>query len=93
MGLYGFMLNVIVSLLSVYGYILIAAAVITWIPDLVETQLGQILIRLTEPYLRWFRRIPTLQFGGVGLDLSFIVAVVVYFFVEQRVAHILSSLI
>lgn len=94
MGLYGFMLNVVSSVLSAYGYILIAAAVITWIPDLTETQLGQLLMRVTEPYLRLFRRfIPTVQFGNVALDLSYIVAVVVYFFVEQGVMYVLFSLI
>jgi YggT family protein len=94
MNLYVFLLSVVRTLLSAYGYILIAAAVITWIPDLTETPLGQLLMRVTEPYLRLFRRfIPTIQFGNVGFDLSFIVALIVYFFVEHGVVNVLFSLI
>ncbi|MCL6598339.1 YggT family protein [Alicyclobacillus macrosporangiidus] len=94
MELYTALLNLIQAVLSLYGYVLIATAVISWIPDLAETQLGQILSRLTEPYLRPFRRyIPPLQFGGVAFDLSFLVAVVVYFFLEQGVMYVLVSVV
>ncbi|MCL6515393.1 YggT family protein [Alicyclobacillus sp.] len=94
MELYAGLLNFIQALLSLYGYVLIATAVISWIPDLAETQLGQWLSRLTEPYLRPFRRwIPPLQVGGVAFDLSFLVAVVVYFFVEQGVMYVLDAVV
>jgi YggT family protein len=87
-------LNIIQIILQVYGYLLIAAAVMSWIPDLTETQIGRLLIRLTDPYLSLFRRfIPPLPLGGIALDIAFIVAVVVYFFVEQEVLHVLVLLV
>jgi YggT family protein len=93
MGLYISFLNIVQGLLSAYGYILIATAIISWIPDLAETQLGQILTRVTLPYLRLFRRIPPVQLGGILLDLSWIVAVIVYFFIQQGVMFVLWTLL
>lgn len=87
------LLNVIQIILTVYGYLLIATAVMSWVPDLAETQLGSFLHRLTEPYLGLFRRfIPPLRLGGVLLDVSFIVAVVLYFFLQDGVLTVLSML-
>jgi YggT family protein len=94
MGAYIVLLNIVQAILSVYWYLLVATAVISWIPDLAETQLGQLLTRLTDPYLRLFRRfIPGVPLGGVVLDLSFIVALVVYYFVEQGAMTVLFSLL
>jgi YggT family protein len=94
MGTYLVLLNIVQAILSVYWYLLVATAVISWIPDLAETQLGQFLTKLTDPYLRLFRRfIPGIQLGGVVLDLSFIVAVIVYYFVEQGVMTVLIALL
>jgi YggT family protein len=94
MGTYVVLLNIVQAILSVYWYLLVATAVISWIPDLAETQLGQLLTRLTDPYLRLFRRfIPGVPLGGVVLDLSFIVALVVYYFVEQGAMTVLFSLL
>ncbi|MCL6637640.1 MAG: YggT family protein [Alicyclobacillus sp.] len=94
MGLYPVLLNLIQVLLTFYGYVLIATAVISWIPDLADTQLGQLLNRLTEPYLRPFLRfIPPLSLGGVQFDVAFIVAVIVYFFIEQGVVYVLAAIV
>ncbi|WP_067931553.1 YggT family protein [Alicyclobacillus kakegawensis] len=88
-----YILNLIYILLEIYGYLLIAAALMTWIPNLGDTPIGQLLTRLTEPYLGIFRRfIPPLPFGGIRLDLSFLVAIVVYFFLENMVISILWRL-
>lgn len=94
MNLYVQLFNVVQAALWAYGYLLIATAVISWLPDLAETQLGQLLARVTEPYLRLFRRfIPPLPIGGITLDLSYIVAVIVYFFVQEGVVTVLAALL
>jgi YggT family protein len=93
MGIY-VILNIIGTLLSVYGYVLIATAIISWIPDLATTQLGQILDKLTDPYLRIFRRfLRPLQFGGIMLDIAFLVAIIVYFPLESEVMRILYAIV
>lgn len=94
MGVYILLYNIVQAVLTVFWYLLIATAVISWIPDLAETHLGQLLTRLTDPYLGLFRRyIPGLQLGGVVLDLSYLVAIVVYYFVEHGVLTVLDLII
>lgn len=89
MGIY-VVLNIVNGVLAAYGYVLIATAIISWIPDLASTQLGQILDRLSDPYLRIFRRfIPPVQLGGIMLDVAFLVAIIVYFFVERGIMAVL----
>lgn len=80
------LVRMIHTVLEIYGYLLIAAAIVTWIPDLTHTQVGYVLRRLTDPYLNLFRRfIPTINLGGMGLDLGFFVGVIVYFEVLVRI--------
>ncbi|QSO53867.1 YggT family protein [Alicyclobacillus curvatus] len=93
MGGVNVLLQIIGTILAVYGYVLIATAIISWIPDLSSTQLGQILDRLSDPYLRIFRRfIPPVQLGGIMLDIAFLVAIIVYFFVERGILSLLYTI-
>lgn len=93
MGIY-VLLNIINTVLAAYGYVLIATAIISWIPDLSSTQLGQILDKLSDPYLRIFRRfIPPVQLGGIMLDVAFLVAIIVYFFIERGIMAVLVAVI
>ncbi len=56
---------------TVYKYMLIAYVLMSWVPQMRETAIGQLLERLVEPYLAPFRRfVPTLGF----IDISPIVA-------------------
>lgn len=90
----GTVLYLIQGVLTVYGYVLIATAVISWVPDLAHTRLGGFLYKVTEPYLGLFRRyIPPLHIGGVAIDVSFIVAVIVYFFLQAGILSVLSAIV
>jgi YggT family protein len=69
------------TLIAIYIWILIIAALLSWLPTtnsqgaLVTAK--RILATLTEPVLRPLRSIlPRPQFGGVGIDLSVLVAVI-----------------
>lgn len=93
MGIY-MLLNIISTLLSIYGYLLIATAIMSWIPDLASTQIGRILHNVTDPYLRIFRRfIPPVPLGGIMLDVAFIVAIIVYFFIERGIMAVLVGVL
>jgi YggT family protein len=69
------------DLITLYIWILIIAALLSWFPS-TNSQGGlastkRILARLTEPVLRPLRSIlPRPSFGGVGIDLSVLVAVI-----------------
>ncbi|MGO0062048.1 YggT family protein [Brevibacillus fluminis] len=65
--------TVIDFLFSVYQFMVIAYVLMSWVPQMRDTAIGQLLERLVEPYLAPFRRfIPTLGF----IDISPIVALI-----------------
>jgi YggT family protein len=69
------------DLITLYIWIFIVTALLSWVP-VTNSQGGlastkHVLARLTEPVLRPLRAIlPRPSFGGVGIDLSVIVAVI-----------------
>lgn len=77
--------------LMIYGWLIVARALLTWFrlrPGGPVFRLYRVLVRLTEPYLRLFRRlIPTGRIGSVGIDLSYIVGLIVLFVVIQVVTR------
>ena len=65
---------IICSLLTLYVVVLFAAIVISWFPIAPGSALAsvhRVLWQLTEPVLSPIRRrVPAVQLGGMGLDLS-----------------------
>ena len=60
----------------IFDYIRIFAR--SWQPKGVELLLSELVYTLTDPPLRFLRRfIPPLRLGGVSLDLSFLVLIIV----------------
>jgi YggT family protein len=80
-----------VYLLCIFAYILTS-----WIPLPYNVWLNRIqrfLYDVVDPYLRLFRRfIPQLSLGGLGLDLSPIVAIIVLYAVQRVVLRLLEFL-
>jgi YggT family protein len=81
----------LVYLICIIGYI-----IASWIPLPYNTTLNRIqrfLYDVVDPYLRLFRRfIPQLSLGGLGLDLSPIVAIITLTIVHSLVQSGLSAL-
>jgi YggT family protein len=82
------LLGFISYLLQLYVYILIAAAVLSWLVafNVVNTRnsvvhmLGTLLYQLTDPVLRPIRRVlPAMS----GLDLSPVVLILIIFFIQS----------
>ncbi len=88
----GIIIYIIYAAALVYGWLIIARAVLSWFPSRPGTAVYHIngaLVTLTEPYLRLFRRfLPVARVGSVGFDLSVIVGLVVLFIVAQFLARI-----
>jgi YggT family protein len=72
--------NFLEAIYLVYLICIIAYIIASWIPLPYNTTLNRIqrfLYDVVDPYLRLFRRfIPQLNLGGLGLDLSPIVAII-----------------
>lgn len=74
--------GLIAALLRLYGYLIIAYIVMSWVA--VSSKSGlvadiyRVLASLCEPYIGIFRRlIPPVSMGSAGLDLSPVVALIV----------------
>jgi YggT family protein len=76
------------AVFAVYLICIFAYIITSWIPLPYNVWLNRVqrfLYDVVDPYLRLFRRfLPQLSFGGLGLDLSPIVAIIVLY-VAQRV--------
>jgi YggT family protein len=88
-------LSFIDFLLNLYIFVLFAAAILSWLIvfNVVNTRnpavamIGEFLYRVTEPVLRPIRdRLP--NFGGI--DVSFIVVILIIYFIQRVLLPILA---
>jgi YggT family protein len=79
----------LVYLLCIFAYILTS-----WIPlpyNIWLNRIQRFLYDVVDPYLRLFRRfIPQLSLGGLGLDLSPIIAIIVLYAIEIVVQRLIG---
>lgn len=79
--------SLIMTLYWIYFYMLIAYILLSWIPNARESFVGELLGKVTEPYLAPFRKlIPPI--GGM-IDISPIVAIFVLRYVVFGIIGIL----
>jgi YggT family protein len=73
--------RIVVDLIQLYIVILVVRALLTWFPTepgSAVSSIGRALDRVTEPVLAPVRRVlPPLRMGGIGIDLSIIVVLLV----------------
>lgn len=83
------LLTIIDYAFTIYRYMMIAYILMSWVPQMRDTSIGQLLERLVEPYLAPFRRIvPTIGF----IDLSPIVAFFALIFAQNGLVLLLRML-
>lgn len=66
-------------LIGIYITLICIWCLLSWFPNARDTQLGSLIDRLVEPYMRWFDFIPPL--GGVSF--SPVVAIFVLYLVQD----------
>ncbi len=73
--------SILAYIVELYVVVLIARALLSWLPARPGTalyRLVRVLDALTEPVLRPIRRVlPPIRAGGMGIDLSIIIVVIV----------------
>lgn len=69
----GLLSSFVLWLLSLYRYVLLIYALLSWVPQLADNAFGRLIADLVEPVLKPLRRF-NLQFGG----LDFTVLVVMF---------------
>ncbi|NGQ93735.1 YggT family protein [Brevibacillus sp. SYP-B805] len=84
-----FLWQVINYAFTIYQYMVIAYVLMSWVPQMRETGIGQFLERMVEPYLAPFRRfIPTIGF----IDISPVVALFALYFAKSGLLTLLSMI-
>lgn len=92
-NLVGAIAGVINTLLGLYTFVIIAAAVISWVNPDPWNPIVRFLRAATDPYLNVFRRIlPGFLVGGSGIDFSPLVALIVVEFVRRFLVGSLNSM-
>lgn len=82
----GTLFSIIDTLFLIYYYMLFAYILMSWLPQLRESKIGEILGKFVEPYLSIFRRfIPPLGM----IDLSPIVGIIALRFIQGGLKTVL----
>ncbi|TWT04709.1 YggT family protein [Planomicrobium sp. CPCC 101079] len=50
-------LGILLTAINIYSYLLIASILMSWLPNARESSIGQMLAKVTDPYLDIFRKI------------------------------------
>lgn len=82
---------VIDRLTDIYYFMIIAYVLLSWLPNVRESFVGDLLGKLVEPYLRPFRKIIP-PIGGM-LDISPVVALIALKFVALGIKTIIEKII
>jgi len=76
--------------LTVYMWVIIIRALISWVSPDPYNPIVRFLYRVTEPVLRPVRRI--LPIGGIGVDFSPLIVILVIYFLRIFLVRILIQL-
>lgn len=80
------LLQLLLTLLNIYMWVIIIRALISWVNPDPYNPIVQILIRVTEPVLRPLRRlVPPRKLGG--LDVSPIIAILLIQLIRQTLIY------
>ena len=59
-------------------------ALMSWVPSIRDSSLGQFIDRMVEPYVRLFRQGPLLKLMyATGIDISPVIALFLIYFVQS----------
>jgi uncharacterized protein YggT (Ycf19 family) len=85
-------LYVVYLVVVIYGWMIVARAVLSWFrvrPGTLAYRISSVLFQLTEPYLALLRRLLAItRIGALGIDWSMLLGLVVLFVVAQLITSL-----
>lgn len=82
-------IGLLLRVIEIYTYVLIASVLMSWVPSIKESSIGQILTKITDPYLDIFRKfIPPIGM----IDISPIVAIIALNLASQGIIVLFNAL-
>ena len=83
------MLYIIFKLIDLYSWVLVIYALLSWVPSLRDSKVGEIISKISVPYLNLFKSLP-LQFGG--FDFTVVAGIAALQLIE-RFRYIIYSML
>ena len=76
--------NILNWIIWLYSIVMVIDAIMSWIPFLRDSAIGQIINRIIDPYVSIFRKGPIEQLSNsTGIDFSFLLALLLLYFVQE----------
>lgn len=73
-------------ILWLYSLLIVIDAILSWVPMLSNSVIGQFLDKIVNPYLNLFRRGPFAKLAySTGIDVSPIIALFILYFIQNYV--------
>lgn len=85
----GFIIWLLSKCLTIYSFVLVVYALLSWFPNAYNSAFGRFIVRISEPYLRIFQRLP-LHIGMI--DFSVVVALLVLDFGGSLILRLLMTI-
>ncbi len=83
-----FLVQIIEFFLTVYIWMIIIRAILSWVPSFSRIPIAGLLFRLTDPFLRKVRRL--LPLPRMIVDISPVIAILVLILIRYLVVAILT---
>ncbi|MQW23747.1 MULTISPECIES: YggT family protein [unclassified Lactococcus] len=83
-------INYLFILINIYSWVLVAYALMSWVPQVQNSAIGRLIIKLSQPYISLFERLPL---RIAGLDLSVLVAVISLQVIQQFIKIMFQLLV
>ncbi|GAA3628607.1 YggT family protein [Lactobacillus hamsteri] len=93
-----YILSVISWIIWLYCLLIVISAIMSWLPMLANSVVGQFLNKIVNPYLSLFRKGPLEKLAySTGIDISPVIGIFILYFIQdyalQWIANILYKLV
>jgi YggT family protein len=83
-----FLVQIIEFFLTLYIWMIIIRAILSWVPSFSRIPIASLLFRLTDPFLRKVRKF--LPLPSMAVDISPVIAILVLILIRYLVVAILT---
>lgn len=88
-----FLLRVINWVVSIYSWLIVINAILSWVPALYNSVLGRLINRIVDPYLSLFRRGIFAKLAySTGIDFSPVIAILILYGIQYFATSLILKL-
>lgn len=88
-----FLLRVINWFVSIYSWLIVINAILSWVPALYNSVIGRLINRIVDPYLALFRRGIFAKLAySTGIDFSPVIAILILYGIQYFATSLILKL-